>query len=493
MAAALRASILCRDLTLQERRRELERTKAALASTGSSSSNSSSGSSSTQQNMLTALEEARQASHLFLTLKCVTDLKSTLVPMRARGVVTLTRLLRGIAPQLKAAQQAQQLQQTQQQQQQRPLIVEVTASATKKSAAETAAAAATLATVDKFMDTYVDMIQDEESYVYLAAVQGLSVLADAAPLHCIPRLVALFCGTPQPLSPAATATATAAANASVSATGSSVSNGSSAATSTATAAIPLQQQLQQQQHQQQQQQQQQPTLAQRLKLGEAVMFAARRCGEAMPVYARYFVGAFVVGARERVSDAQQDELSAVSEVGLAVTTATKERIHFRASNCSVAYSNCLALQLTSVSTIRLHKVVRSPYAHDIVDVALGVLSLELGNNEESVHLRRAAAYLLSSRLTLSLSAHMVYTANHYTNTSVIAAVLHSCHYQQLTHTLRGCGPDAVHILPHLVKPVYRALQRVAKSDGDEVARFHARAGLSEIDTFMRQQLFPHAS
>jgi hypothetical protein len=35
-----------------------------------------------------------------------------------------------------------------------------------------------------------------------------------------------------------------------------------------------------------------------------------------------------------------------------------------------------------------------PYAHDIVDVALGVLSLELGNNEESVHLRRAAAYLV---------------------------------------------------------------------------------------------------
>jgi hypothetical protein len=66
MAAALRASILCRDLALQDRRRELERTKAALASTSSSSSSSSSssGSSSTQQNMLTALEEARQASHL---------------------------------------------------------------------------------------------------------------------------------------------------------------------------------------------------------------------------------------------------------------------------------------------------------------------------------------------------------------------------------------------------------------------------------------------
>jgi hypothetical protein len=77
--------------------------------------------------------------------------------MRARGVVTLTRLLRSIAPQLKAAQQAQQ--QHQQQQQQRPLIVEVTTSTTAKSAAETAAAAATLATVDKFMDTYVDMIQ----------------------------------------------------------------------------------------------------------------------------------------------------------------------------------------------------------------------------------------------------------------------------------------------------------------------------------------------
>jgi hypothetical protein len=112
----------------------------------------------------------------------------------------------------------------------------------------------------------------------------------------------------------------------VSAASSSGSSSSAAAASVTTEALPVQQQ---------QQQQQQPTLAQRLKLGEAVMFAARRCGEAMPVYARYFVGAFVVGARERVSDVQQDELPAVSEVGLAVTTATKERIHFRARSVTV--------------------------------------------------------------------------------------------------------------------------------------------------------------
>jgi Required for nuclear transport of RNA pol II C-terminus 1 len=38
-------------------------------------------------------------------------------------------------------------------------------------------------------------MQDEESYVYLAAVQGLSVLADVSPSYVIPKLVALFCGT----------------------------------------------------------------------------------------------------------------------------------------------------------------------------------------------------------------------------------------------------------------------------------------------------------
>jgi hypothetical protein len=105
------------------------------------------------------------------------DLKSTLVPMRARGVVTLTRLLRSIAPQLKAAQQTQQ-QQTQQQQQ-RPLIVEVTVSTATKSAAETAAAAATLATVDKFMDTYIDMIQVKLMSLHHSLVFALTHTGDA--------------------------------------------------------------------------------------------------------------------------------------------------------------------------------------------------------------------------------------------------------------------------------------------------------------------------
>jgi hypothetical protein len=46
----------------------------------------------------------------------------------------------------------------------------------------------------------------------------------------------------------------------------------------------------------------------RLKLGEAVMFAARRCGEVMPKYSHYFVNAFILSARPSASNFGVDGL-----------------------------------------------------------------------------------------------------------------------------------------------------------------------------------------
>lgn len=62
------------------------------------------------------------------------------------------------------------------------------------------------AVAQRLLDTYARMTGDGDSYVYLAAVQGLASLADALPGWCIPRLVGLFAALPAatPTSPATT-------------------------------------------------------------------------------------------------------------------------------------------------------------------------------------------------------------------------------------------------------------------------------------------------
>lgn len=60
------------------------------------------------------------------------------------------------------------------------------------------------AVTQRLLDTYARMAGDEDSYVYLAAVQGLASLADALPGWCIPRLVGLFAALPTAAAAAAT-------------------------------------------------------------------------------------------------------------------------------------------------------------------------------------------------------------------------------------------------------------------------------------------------
>ena len=93
------------------------------------------------------------------------------------------------------------------------------------------------------------MLGDAESFVFLAAVQGLAALADAHP-PCIERLAGLFASdiATAPLAPASVAVS---ANRSVLA------------------------------------------VRVRIKLGEALMYSARRCGAVLPLRARYYVNAMI--------------------------------------------------------------------------------------------------------------------------------------------------------------------------------------------------------
>ena len=78
MSALLSASILSRGLNPEERREERERVKLAAG-------DGAEGSEAPTAKMLSALDAAEE------------DLRSDAVPMRARGVVTLTRSVEGLS------------------------------------------------------------------------------------------------------------------------------------------------------------------------------------------------------------------------------------------------------------------------------------------------------------------------------------------------------------------------------------------------------------
>ncbi len=272
-----------------------------------------------------------------------------------------------------------------------------------------------LAVAQRLMDTYARMAGDGDSYVYLAAVQGLAALADALPGWCIPRLVGVF------------AAASASGSAAGSGPGSAASaEGGSAARAAAAAAAAL-------------------PLSQRLKIGEAVLLSARRCGEAMPKYAHFYVNAFVVAARERssTSDGGGGGGDADAAKGPPSPLESRERYHFRAS--------CLS-NLAEVCQLLRWSLGR--FSQDVVGLGVGVLSMETGASEEATLARRGASFLLG-------------------------------------RLLRGAGGDVLRVVPAAeLRAAYRALRRCAESDRDEATRAHARDGLASLDASIRGQLFP---
>lgn len=90
------------------------------------------------------------AQHITLA---IADLRSTMVPLRARGLVTLTKLIRKWHTWTQEEQEKH--------------------------------------TINLF-DLYMEHISDGDSYVFLAAVQGLAVCVEYAPDQCLPALLKTF-------------------------------------------------------------------------------------------------------------------------------------------------------------------------------------------------------------------------------------------------------------------------------------------------------------
>ncbi|CAM9294735.1 unnamed protein product [Scytosiphon promiscuus] len=427
MSSLLCASILSRGLTPEERREERERVKAASAGDGGGSGGGEEGEREARTaRMLSALDAAEE------------DLRSEAVPMRARGVVTLTRCV----PYARHLDERRWLGDVSSYSAVCVLTPFVFATindafrlmrailgGNTNASNLVSGARVNMDTVvaQRLMDTYARMAGDGDSYVFLAAVQGLAALADALPGWCIPRLVGIFTAT--------SGSGAKGAYGSGADKAAGAGKAAAAAAAAASPAAPL-------------------PLSQRLKIGEAVVLSARRCGDAMPKYAHFYVNAFVVAARER-SPSRQDTAGA-STGGVEAKGApsslsssspssleSKERYHFRAS--------CLS-NLAEVCQLLRWSLGR--FSQDLVGLGVGILSAETGASEEATLARRGASFLLG-------------------------------------RVVRGAGEDVLEMVPAAeLRSAYRALKRCAEGDSDEITRAHARNGLASLDVAIRGQLFP---
>ncbi|CAN0240906.1 unnamed protein product [Pylaiella littoralis] len=469
MSALLCASILSRGLTPEERREERVRVKLGGGGGGGGGGSGERREAHTAR-MLSALDAAEE------------DLRSEAVPIRARGVVTLTSrhpvpaALRSTTLRVSLGTSTRPFPSIINAKLKHKCYVHVHLHRLMRATVESGTNGSSSGSVgdgggggranmdtavaQRLMDTYARMAGDGDSYVYLAAVQGLAALADALPGWCIPRLVGIF----------------------IAASGSS-SDSSDPLTNAAAGAAPSAPGL---------------SLSQRLKIGEAVLLSARRCGEAVPKYAHYYVNAFVVAARERSAPSDSSSGSGMGSSSSSrggalggggkgrVSTFTdggggdggdiggpdgdvddegsrplssssspppppspspslesKERCYFRAS--------CLS-NLAEVCQLLRWSLGR--FSQDVVDLGVGVLSMETGPSEEATLARRGASFLLG-------------------------------------RLLRGAGGDVLRVVPAAeLRVTFRALKRAAEGDRDNITRSHARDGLGCLDAAIRGQLFP---
>ncbi|TYZ65520.1 hypothetical protein PybrP1_000804 [[Pythium] brassicae (nom. inval.)] len=297
-----------------------------------------------------------------------TDLKSTLVPLRARGVVTLTKLVR-------ASQQQR-------------------------------CDPAWTPRVQRLVGLFLAHLDDPESYVFLAAVQGLAALADAHADVAIPLLVAALRDRSEPL-------------------------------------------------------------ARRIKLSEALLFSAKRCGETLPVHAKTFVFAYLdcirppaaasarVGASKRFQLIQEiggeregEREEGDGRVAAAVGPGSDgsdplAEATLRASCLSNLAEVCVLLQWGL-----------QPFVADVMTCVFGILQLELDATQRgAAAVRRGAVFVLK-------------------------------------YVVQLLGWKVLEVMPEQLRPLYHTLKVAARTDSDAVVVFHATQALEALDHVMRAELFP---
>ncbi|KAG6962343.1 hypothetical protein JG687_00007200 [Phytophthora cactorum] len=298
------------------------------------------------------------------------DLSSQLVPLRARGVVTLTKLVRRSHSHVHDAEWTPR--------------------------------------VHALAQVFLLHLHDSESYVYLAAVQGLAALADAHPNVAVPALVKAL-------------------------------------------------------------QDPENSLESRIKLSEALLFSAKRCGETLPKYGQLFVYAYLDCIRpppsqrkrvERIQNKAAKRVQLIQEVQSdeEKTAATKELQH--------PTKVCALLQWGL-----------QPFLLDVLTCVFGVLQLELelgGKRRPKPGASDATEDDEQQRLRKQQR---------------VVAVRRGAVFV-LRYLVELLGWKMLELMPDQLSPLYHTLKYVARVDRDRVVVFHADRALRALDEVMRSELFP---
>nr|CCA25643.1 conserved hypothetical protein [Albugo laibachii Nc14] len=283
------------------------------------------------------------------------DLESTLVPLRARGIVSLTKLVRSCVVRKKTKE-----------------WMEIWENR-----------------IQQLLTIYIDHLSDEESYVYLASIQGLSTLADAHPKFAIPLLMHSL-------------------------------------------------------------RDETLTLEKRIKLSEAILFSARRCGESLPVYSKPLLYAFLECARPK----QDSRCLNFSDY--------VRRATFRASCLSNVAEICVLLGWSL-----------EPFVVDVLTCAFGILQIETVENEASNSLPDSGQLgdsdMVSPTITIRRAAVFL-----------------------LKYLIQMLGWKLLDLIPDQLHALYHTLGVVKSTDRDQVVIYHANCALIALGDVLKEELFPQA-
>ncbi|KAH7484168.1 Transport and Golgi organization protein 6-like protein [Phytophthora ramorum] len=328
------------------------------------------------------------------------DLSSQLVPLRARGVVSLTNLVRRSHGYARDAEWTPR--------------------------------------VHALARVFLLHLHDSESYVFLAAVQGLAALADAHPNVAIPALVKAL-RDPN------------------------------------------------------------TSLESRIKLSEALLFSAKRCGETLPKFAKLFVYAYLDCIRPLPSKRQHVELiqkeasrrvQLIQEVSSAEEEAAAKAESELPDNEPESEAELLAAATLRASCLsNLAEVCAllqwglQPFLLDVLTCVFGVLQLEL---EFEVKRRPKST---GSDTTEDHKKQRLRKHQEEVRQQRVVAVRRGAVFV-LRYLVELLGWKMLELMPDQLPPLYHTLKHVARVDRDQVVGFHANRALRALDDVMRAELFP---
>ncbi|TDH66714.1 hypothetical protein CCR75_006574 [Bremia lactucae] len=339
-------------------------------------------------------QESGQSFHKVLQ-KAEQDLTSTSVPLRARGVVSLTKIVRE----------------------------------SRRHTHDTA----WTPRVNVLARIFLLQLNDAESYVFLAAIQGLATLAHAYPSVAIPVLVEAL---------------------------------------------------------------QDPTksLETRIKLSEALLFSARKCGETIYMYGKLFVYAYLdcirpPSLKKSHADCNQTIASrhllptheghGNDEKQISVDKSQREWSEQESLEAATLRASCLS-NLAEVCALLQWEL--QPFLQDVLTCIYGILQLELEVSSSIPKSGTKAAFENDDQQFAQTRQ------NKEKQQCVVTARRGSVFV--LRHLVEFLGWKMLELMPDQLSPLYRMLKHVARVDRDRVVQFHASRALCALNEVMRAEIFP---